>query len=90
MESAIEIIVSLLEEQDVSSFKVEDILQMVLLVRMDLKMGMGKIAAQCAHGILKSYQMARQKASLEEGEAAKFIQWIESGQQKIVYQVDSE
>ena len=57
---------------------------------MDLKMGMGKIAAQCAHGILKSYQMARQKASLEEGEAAKFIQWIESGQQKIVYQVDSE
>ena len=63
---------------------------MVLLVRMDLKMGLGKIAAQSAHGILKSYQLARQSASLEEGEAAKFIRWIESGQQKIVYQVDSE
>jgi peptidyl-tRNA hydrolase len=35
---------------------------MVLLVRMDLKMGLGKIAAQCAHATLRAYHLARNRA----------------------------
>ena len=29
---------------------------------MDLKMGMGKVAAQCAHAVLKAYQNGRFRA----------------------------
>ncbi len=34
---------------------------MLVFVRKDLQMGLGKIAAQCSHGILKAYKQARQK-----------------------------
>jgi peptidyl-tRNA hydrolase len=36
--------------------------KLVILVRMDLKMGNGKIAAQCAHVTLKAFQKSRNKA----------------------------
>lgn len=35
--------------------------KMVLLVRMDLKMGKGKVASQCAHAAVGAYQQCRRK-----------------------------
>jgi peptidyl-tRNA hydrolase len=54
---------------------------------MDLKMGLGKIAAQCAHATLKAYQIARNRAHSDENYSLTFINWLTSGQEKIAYQV---
>ena len=35
--------------------------KMVLVVRMDLKMGKGKAAAQCCHATLSAYKQAKRK-----------------------------
>jgi hypothetical protein len=35
-------------------------LKMVFLIRTDLEMTKGKIAAQCCHAVLQNYQMAQQ------------------------------
>lgn len=59
-------------------------LKQVILVRTDLKMGKGKIAAQVAHASLG--------AALKAMKIHKewFEKWIESGQAKIVLRVSSE
>lgn len=55
---------------------------------MDLKMGLGKIAAQCAHATLKSYELARSRAERDDDYALVFIKWLETGSEKTVYCVE--
>lgn len=52
-----------------------------LIVRTDLGMGKGKIAAQCAHGSIEAFL----KADSDVGEA-----WRDSGMPKIVLKVSGE
>ncbi|HLC51298.1 MAG TPA: peptidyl-tRNA hydrolase Pth2 [archaeon] len=56
-------------------------MKQAIVVRKDLKMGAGKIGAQCAH--------ASVSAMLEVHEEAR-KEWIESGMKKIVLKVASE
>ncbi|XP_075249857.1 peptidyl-tRNA hydrolase 2, mitochondrial-like [Convolutriloba macropyga] len=55
-------------------------LKLVVAVRMDLKMGKGKIAAQCAHGALKAYLISPD--TLKQS-------WTFQGQTTVVTQIDS-
>ena len=57
---------------------------MMLVVRKDLKMGQGKIAAQCGHATLAAYKLAQRKAP------KALAQWGRQGQPKIAAKVDSE
>lgn len=56
----------------------------VIVVRKDLKMGVGKLAAQAAHASMLSYLEAAKK---EDG-ITKI--WFNSGQKKIVLEVEDE
>jgi peptidyl-tRNA hydrolase, PTH2 family len=56
----------------------------VILVRKDLKMGTGKLAAQVAHASVLSYLEAEKKSD----EVVKL--WLAEGQRKIVLEVDDE
>eukprot|EP00828_Plagiopyla_frontata_P011203 TRINITY_DN1616_c0_g1_i6.p2 TRINITY_DN1616_c0_g1~~TRINITY_DN1616_c0_g1_i6.p2 ORF type:complete len:196 (-),score=57.57 TRINITY_DN1616_c0_g1_i6:87-674(-) len=60
--------------------------KMVILVRMDLKMGVGKIAAQTGHAVLGAY-----KESINQGDqyAVNVTNWECQGQPKIVLKVNS-
>ncbi|GAB4858171.1 hypothetical protein Ancab_009568 [Ancistrocladus abbreviatus] len=78
------------KSQNQQSFEIErlaDILEdfkMVLVVRNDLKMGKGKIAAQCSHatlGLFKKLIKCAPKA---------LNRWEDCGQVKVVVKVDSE
>ena len=61
-----------------------DSFKMVLLIRTDLNMGKGKIAAQCCHATLAAYKEALVKS-------AKFLkQWEQEGQAKVTLKVESE
>ncbi|KAF9613019.1 hypothetical protein IFM89_005453 [Coptis chinensis] len=53
-------------------------LKMVLVVRQDLRMGVGKIASQCAHAATGMY------AELSQSQRLLLRQWESSGQPKIV------
>ena len=61
-------------------------LKQVILVRMDLKMGVGKIAAQCSHATLKAYKDMIRSIS------GKIIteMWEVTGQAKVVLKVPDE
>jgi len=52
----------------------------VIVIRADLKMGKGKMAAQAAHASLEAYKSAEEKAVSE---------WEISGVKKVVLKVDS-
>jgi peptidyl-tRNA hydrolase len=52
---------------------------MVMVVREDLKMGKGKIGAQCGHAALGCYKKARTKASEYEFAGNCFDQWNKDG-----------
>ena len=56
----------------------------VIVVRADLKLGKGKLAAQAAHASLEAYRKAEQR----EGEAVRA--WLAGGAQKVVVKVGSE
>jgi peptidyl-tRNA hydrolase, PTH2 family len=56
----------------------------VILVRNDLKMGKGKIAAQSAHACLEAYKKALIKNPHE------VILWEQSGMEKVVLKVNSK
>ena len=58
--------------------------KMMLVVRKDLKMGQGKIAAQCGHATLAAYKVAQKQAK------GALTQWARHGQAKIAAKVDSE
>ncbi|EDK31325.1 peptidyl-tRNA hydrolase (macronuclear) [Tetrahymena thermophila SB210] len=63
--------------------------KMVFLVRMDLKMGTGKIAAQTGHAVLGAYQQLEERA--DEREVEQILDnWEECGCPKIVLKVDSK
>lgn len=55
--------------------------KMVLIVRSDLKMGPGKIAAQCSHAAVTLYTSAINSSSVP------LKSWLFSGQPKIVLKV---
>ena len=55
-----------------------------IIVRKDLKMGTGKIAAQSAHASLSAFEKTQQK----NPEWA--TEWKSQGQEKVVLKVDSE
>ena len=50
-----------MDQQFQDEYPVTD-LKMVLIVRDDLKMGIGKIGAQCGHATLGAYQMIKKWA----------------------------
>ena len=56
-------------------------LKQALIVRTDLGMGKGKMAAQAAHGSVMAYLKADTEARTE---------WVDTGMKKIVLKVDSE
>lgn len=58
--------------------------KMVLVVRNDLKMGKGKIGAQCGHASVGAYQTGMKKNK------AVMRRWENSGCAKICLKVDSE
>uniref|UniRef100_A0A182N6X5 peptidyl-tRNA hydrolase n=1 Tax=Anopheles dirus TaxID=7168 RepID=A0A182N6X5_9DIPT len=58
--------------------------KMVLVVRNDLKMGKGKIAAQCGHAAVGAFETGLQKTP------AAIKKWRNSGQAKIAVKVESE
>ncbi len=61
-------------------------LKMVLGVRMDLKMGKGKLAAQCCHGALHVFDLIPNNPTWSRWAD----QWKEEGSAKIVVKVTSE
>lgn len=89
LESAMTWIISALEEVDLQADRQEAV-TVWLLVRTDLKMGMGKVAAQCAHAVLKAFLQGRQRAQSDDGFSLDFIGWLERGQPQTVVKVDSE
>ncbi|KAG9155753.1 hypothetical protein Leryth_004005 [Lithospermum erythrorhizon] len=67
--------------------KLADILEdfkMVLVVRNDLKMGKGKIAAQCSHATLGLYKKLHNRAP------KALDRWEMCGQVKVVVKIDNE
>ncbi|XP_049838969.1 peptidyl-tRNA hydrolase 2, mitochondrial-like [Schistocerca gregaria] len=59
-------------------------IKMVIVVRSDLKMGKGKIAAQCAHAAVKAFRIA------EELCPSLLLTWLENGEPKVVVRTESE
>lgn len=59
--------------------------KMVIIVRTDIYMTKGKIAAQCAHAALECYR----KAVTNPKKQYMFKEWLCSGQPKIVLKVSS-
>jgi PTH2 family peptidyl-tRNA hydrolase len=59
-------------------------LKQTIVMRNDLNMGKGKIAAQCSHASLSSFLKTKSKNS----DIAD--KWLNEGQKKIVLKVDSE
>lgn len=60
--------------------------KMVIVVRSDIPMGKGKVAAQCAHAALECY---RQTLNDKKSERI-FHSWLQDGQPKIVLKIPSE
>lgn len=60
--------------------------KMVIVVRTDILMGKGKVAAQCAHAALECYR----KAVTNPKKQYIFKDWLYSGQPKVVLRVSSE
>lgn len=58
--------------------------KVVIVVRKDLNMGVGKIAAQCAHAAVGIYKR------LAQSSVANLQKWEKNGQKKVVVGVDSE
>ena len=56
-------------------------LKQVIIVRNDLKMGKGKIGAQCAHASIEAMSKAGEKEVLE---------WRSNGMKKVVLKVESK
>lgn len=64
--------------------------KLVLVVRTDLGMTKGKIAAQCSHATLACYKSLSRAASTSPQAAALLRRWESLGQAKIAVQVKSQ
>jgi PTH2 family peptidyl-tRNA hydrolase len=62
----------------------EQEIKQVIIVRIDIDMGKGKLAAQVAHASLMSYFNAERKDS------SVTKKWLEHGEKKIVLKVENE
>ncbi len=62
--------------------------KMVLVVRQDLGMGVGKIAAQVGHAVLGAYQNILETQDIRQKEA--LFNWEECGQAKIVLKIKNK
>ncbi|KAG7206131.1 hypothetical protein KM043_003523 [Ampulex compressa] len=60
-----------------------DYFKLILVIRTDLNMGKGKVAAQCAHAAVAAYKKARKHEDILQA-------WETCGQAKITVKVDSE
>ena len=70
------------EERKEEETKQED-MKMVFCVRNDLKMGKGKIAAQCGHAVVECMLQSLQQ------QPEKFAYWHEHDQTKVALRVDT-
>ena len=70
-------------------YPIEDI-KMVLVVREDLKMGKGKIGAQCGHATLGAYKTTHAKSKQSDYWKNVLEKWSWDGQKKICLKVMSE
>ncbi len=61
-----------------------DEIKQVIIIRSDLEMGKGKLAAQAAHASLMSYFEA------ESLDRSLVKQWLQQGEKKIVLKADGE
>ncbi|KAG2023800.1 peptidyl-tRNA hydrolase 2 [Coprinopsis cinerea AmutBmut pab1-1] len=66
------------------TFGLDDECKMVLVVRTDLKMGSGKIAAQCSHATLACYK------AMQNSHPRLLKQWERTGQTKVALKCSSE
>uniref|UniRef100_A0A0G4HI83 peptidyl-tRNA hydrolase n=1 Tax=Chromera velia CCMP2878 TaxID=1169474 RepID=A0A0G4HI83_9ALVE len=80
------------EEEDESDDEGDVRCKMVLIVRSDLQMGKGKIAAQCGHATLGAYKKAlRPSVSARRGDWLKHLRtWERTGQAKVVLKCADE
>lgn len=63
---------------------------MVFLVRMDLKMGLGKIAAQVGHATIGAYKQIEELSKKNEEIEVLLFDWMENGSKKIALKVETE
>jgi hypothetical protein len=76
-------------ESDFEDVDEEDF-KMVFVVRMDLKMGLGKMAAQVGHATLGAYKRLSQLSDKDAVAEHALFEWTETGQKKIVVKVNTE
>jgi PTH2 family peptidyl-tRNA hydrolase len=62
---------------------------MVFLVRMDLKMGLGKMAAQVGHAALGTYKQLAGRSDKDQFAEHAMFEWNETGQKKVVLKVNT-
>jgi peptidyl-tRNA hydrolase, PTH2 family len=67
-----------------------DELKMVLVINNGLKMGKGKVGAQCGHGTLNSFMRAQEFASKSKYWLELVRAYLHEGQKKICVKVDTE
>lgn len=72
------------ESEEAQVQKQEEVYEMALIVRGDLKMGKGKIGAQCGHASLGAYKAAKKK------DPAAVDAWEKQGRKKEVFKINSE
>lgn len=77
------------DEVLLAQYPITDV-KMVLIVREDLKMGKGKIGAQCGHATLGAYKECTKYAKDSEYWKKIMNNWSWEGQKKICVKVNSE
>lgn len=77
------------ESQLFAKYPISDI-KMVLVVNDSLKMGKGKIGAQCGHATLAAYQSARRMSSNSKYWTKVLEKWSWEGTKKICVKVKSD
>lgn len=72
------------DESETSSMGTSEELKLILVVRKDLSMGKGKVAAQCSHAAVAAYKQ------LQRRDPDLLKQWEYYGQPKVVVKADDE
>ena len=73
-----------------AQYPIGEDLKMMLVVRNDLKMGKGKIGAQCGHATLGAYNRAKKMTAGSKYWTTVMERWTWGGQKKICLKVDKE